>query len=978
MKRWLIYLTLALLGTTGRAAAQALRWERTLSGWGSAGAWAGAATPDGGFVMLATTADGRGLDMPDSLRGGSDDWLLKYDAAGTRQWSRRYGGNRDEVGWSIVPTSDGGYFFGGESTSDRSGDYSQRARGAWDYWVVKTDGLGNKQWDRRFGTDSMDFVRTCWQTADGGYIVAGNTYNGAYPARPTPPQGDKTEPGRGLYDIWVVKMDAQGNKMWDRTLGGVGNDVLGKGIATADGGFLLVGSTASPAGGDVTQPPLNPAAGADDDDVWVLKFDAAGVKQWDRRFGGNDGEVALKVCRTRDGGYALGCASWSGQGGDRSQPSRGGCDYWVLRLNATGQKVWDRRFGTAEDDFLYDILETPSRDLVVLGNTTGGANGDKTQPNFCPAGSGGYNMWTLRLSATGVPRWNRTYGGSVNDFATVLLPSAASGAVLVGYSSSPPSGTRTQPQRGAGDAWVQKVDSLGAPQWDRTAVGVSDEQQTALVQTADRGYASVGFGIGAWGQDYAQRSGYGDGGWLVKRDSLGVARWDTAFAQTARYYRPVSLHETPDRGLLVGGTVFSGNVDYCWSRQPLDAEFNAVKFTARNQVAWDSKSFGGPGDDWLAEARQTADLGFMMGGTSRSGIGRDKSEASRGGADFWLLKTNVARLKTWDHRYGGSGLDSLVSVRQTADGGYILAGSTVSPIGGDVTEAGRGGADYWLVKTNNLGVVQWQHRYGGPANDWLASARPTPDGGYLLLGTTFSGIGGEVTQASLGRRDLWVVKVNATGTLQWQRRYGGSGNEYAATLEVDPDGGYILGASTDSPVSGDISQPSRGGTDYWLLRIGPGGAPYWDKRLGGAGEDVLSCLTTTRGYGYAVGGKSNSPTASGEHQQPNKGGYDYWTVVLGANRVVLGTAPAALAAGLALYPNPGTGAVALALAGLRPQPPVRAEVLNALGQVVLRQALPVRAGAIAGVLEVGGLAPGAYVLRLLAAEGPLTRRLVRE
>ena len=189
------------------------------------------------------------------------------------------------------------------------------------------------------------------------------------------------------------------------------------------------------------------------------------------------------------------------------------------------------------------------------------------------------------------------------------------------------------------------------------------------------------------------------------------------------------------------------------------------------------------------------------------------------------------------------------------------------------------------MKTNNLGVLQWQHRYGGPGDDWLASARPTPDGGYLLLGTTTGGIGGEMTEASRGRRDLWVVKVSSLGVVQWQHRYGGSGNEYAAALEVDPDGGYIVGASTTSPVSGEVSQPGRGGTDYWLLRLSAQGTVLWDSRRGGSGEDVLTCLTTTKGYGYALGGQSNSPTGSGEHQNINKGGYDYWTLLLGARRV---------------------------------------------------------------------------------------------
>ncbi|MDO7850574.1 T9SS type A sorting domain-containing protein [Hymenobacter convexus] len=970
---WRISILALLLSvlSPGLLAAQALRWERTFSGLGHTEAWAGTATPDGGFAVLATSYAGRGLDMTDSLRGGNDMWLIKYAAAGTRQWDRRYGGSRDDEGSAVWPTRDGGYLLAGESTSGRSGDRTQPSRGAWDYWVVKTDALGNKEWDRRFGTDSMDFVKSCWQTADGGYIIAGHTWNNTPSA--TPPQGDKSEPGRGGYDIWIIKLDAQGNKLWDRTLGGEGDDILGRGIPTADGGFLLAGATASAAGGDVTQPRINPNGPVYEDDVWVVKYDAAGTKQWDRRLGGDDGEEALTVRQTRDGGYVLGCVSWSGQDHDHSQLSRGGSDYWILRLSATGQKVWDRRFGSVEDDVPRDILELPGGDLVVAGFTRGPIGGDKTQANFTAFD----NIWMLRLAATGAVRWDHVFGGGSDELMGALVPGANGSVMAIGTSSSSVSGTRTQPRRGVLEAWVVKADSLGNHVWDRAATGSGDETQTAVLQTFDSGYLSAGFKQSGPGADVSY-SNYGtlNDWWLVKRDSLGVARWDTTFSAEGRDDYLASLQELPDHGLLVGGTMFSGGPDYCSSRLPLDADFEVWKLSAEGRFRWQAQ-FGGSGDDWLAEARQTADGGSILGGTSRSGSGRDHSEASRGSTDFWLLKINNRQARQWDHRFGGSGLDSLVSVRQTADGGYLLAGSTTSSAGGDVTEPSRGGADFWLVKVNSLGVLQWQRRYGGPGNDWLAAARPTADGGSILLGTTSSGIGGEMTEASHGGRDLWVLKVSDTGLVQWQRRYGGSGAELAATLEIDPDGGYIIGASSTSPVSGDVTQPSRGGTDYWLLRLTSSGTPSWDKRLGGSGEDVLTCLATTRGYGYAVGGKSNSPTASGEHQSTNQGGYDYWTAVLGARRVPLATVAKRPGAALTLFPNPTTGHVTISLAGLQPQAALRAEVLNELGQVVQTQELPFNRDASGYSLDASTLAPGLYVLRLFTTQGPISQTLVK-
>ncbi|RZK30432.1 MAG: hypothetical protein EOO63_06735, partial [Hymenobacter sp.] len=341
MIRIIYLLVTLLLLSCGVAHAQVVRWERALGGSSYSHGYDAHQTPDGGYIVAGVTDAARGGEVTDSTRGDTDTWLIKYSAAGIRQWDHRYGGTRYEEAFSVCATLDGGYLIGGVSYWGAGGDYSTAGRGQIDYWALKLDAQGTKQWDRRYGTDSTDVLQAVWQAADGGYMLAG------YSLAPTA-NGDKSAPSRGDSDMWVIKIDAQGNKQWDRTLGGQRDDIALSGMATPDGGCLLVGGTASPVSGEVTQVPIGSPT---DSDFWVVKLDAQGTIQWDRRYGGTNGDTAFAGCLAPGGGYVVAGYSNSGVGGGHSQPARGGRDYWVVKLSATGAQQWDVTLGTAADEY---------------------------------------------------------------------------------------------------------------------------------------------------------------------------------------------------------------------------------------------------------------------------------------------------------------------------------------------------------------------------------------------------------------------------------------------------------------------------------------------------------------------------------------------------------------------------------------------------------------------------------------------------
>src|SRR5204863_448998 len=163
---------------------------------------------------------------------------------------------------------------------------------------------------------------------------------------------------------------------------------------------------------------------------------------------------------------------------------------------------------------------------------------------------------------------------------------------------------------------------------------------------------------------------------------------------------------------------------------------------------------------------------------------------------------------------GGSSDEYLRALQQTADGGYILGGYSSSGISGDKTQASQGGLDYWIVKTDANGVKQWDARFGGSSDDFLYSLQQTADGEYILGGDSYSGISGDKTQTSQGDNDYWIVRTDANGIKQWDARFGGSDFDFLYSLQQTADGGYILGGLSNSGISGNKTQASQGGYDY--------------------------------------------------------------------------------------------------------------------------------------------------------------------
>jgi hypothetical protein len=271
-------------------------------------------TADGGYIVCGTTTDGA---------GGEDVRLIKTDAYGNTLWDKTFGGkNSDDEGFSVQQTTDGGYIVCGTTYSSVVGGEDVR--------LIKTDAEGNALWDKTFGGSDWDSGRSVQQTADGGYIVCGST-----------------ESSDGGADIWLIKTDANGNKLWDKTFGSENGDVGNSVRQTTDGGYIVCASTIVYGGGY--------------EYIWLIKTDEDGNKLWDKTFGGKGAEEGLSVQRTTDGGYII-CGETTSYGaGDR--------DLWLIKTDADGNKLWDKTFGGQQLDEGHSVQQTTDGGYIVCGAT---------------------------------------------------------------------------------------------------------------------------------------------------------------------------------------------------------------------------------------------------------------------------------------------------------------------------------------------------------------------------------------------------------------------------------------------------------------------------------------------------------------------------------------------------------------------------------------------------------------------------------
>ncbi|MEY3386754.1 MAG: hypothetical protein RIR53_1565 [Bacteroidota bacterium] len=429
--------------------------------------------------------------------------------------------------------------------------------------------------------------------------------------------------------------------------------------------------------------------------------------------------------------------------------------------------------------------------------------------------------------------WQRTLGGSLNDEASTILESASGGLIVAGNVES--NDLDVVNKRGGfvgtnRDSWIAALDANGAILWQRSYGGTGNDGTSTLIETADGSLVFTG-GTMSTDLDVTDKRGGADNSdlWVTKVNSRGVVLWKRVLGGTSAD-EASSIIEASDGTLWVAGETSSNDVDV------------AVK----------------------------------------------RGDAAN--KDVWVIKLDAMGNLLWEKTIGGSNVDGAADIVQSADGSIVMAGSTSSNTG-DVQDK-RGGlsdSDIWVVKLNVDGSIVWQKTLGGSRSDFANSIVARPDGSLLVAGTTES-VDIDVTskRGGQGNYDVWLMKLDANGTLLWQKTLGGTLDDFAASIIETKDGSLILAASTRSK---DLDVSGRrlilAESDVWVVKLTADGQIVWQRTLGGSMDDVASSIIETSDESYVVAGFTSSRGIDVQNKRGGSGNKDFWVFKLSSNGVVL-------------------------------------------------------------------------------------------
>lgn len=433
-------------------------------------------------------------------------------------------------------------------------------------------------------------------------------------------------------------------------------------------------------------------------------------------------------------------------------------------------------------------------------------------------------IFTVQIQAQDI-LWEKSYGGKHADYLFDAVATPDYGFLLAGSSLSRQTGNKTAEAQGGLDYWVWKMDEHGELDWQKAVGGPG----TDLLQT-------------------------------------------------------VKL--TKDAGFLLAGTSDSGEgfqkKEACKGKE----DFWIIKLDAKGGEQW-QRTIGGSGQEQLSSAFPTSDGGYILGGSSSSEKspevkgGRDpfgKWQDGFGSLDFWAVKLDSKGKLEWQRTIGGEHLDQLRGILQTRDGGYLLAGYSNSHVSGNKTEKCYGLGDYFVVKLDKDGNVEWQKVYGGDGDDQPYALIESYDGNFIIAGNSNSGTTGNKTVSNKKGTDFWMLKIDPLGEIIWQNTYDIGNTDLLTSLEENKDNSLLLGGYAQTETFDAKKKDNEGVNDYVIIKTNAGGEEKWGQSVGSNGEDVLRKAVETRDGGYLLAGTSKGDISRDRYT--GKGKNDFWVVKL--------------------------------------------------------------------------------------------------
>lgn len=418
--------------------------------------------------------------------GCSKDDSSNTSREGQITFVKTYGGTKNDSGQSVVATNDGGYAILGYTQSN-DGDINDKQDESFDYWVLKFDAQDQLQWQKTYGGSADDRGNAIIQTQDGGYAILGYSFSN---------NGDVTE-NAGLQDFWLAKLDANGSVSWQKSFGYQGADSGVSVIQTNDQGYLITGVldvTASGGQGNTSRNSNRHAGG----DYWALKLNSSGDIEWSRFFGGNFTDTPQGVVQTNDNGFII-VGSSDSNDTDISN-NKGAYDFWVIRISASGNLIWERSFGGNQIDEARAIIKTEDGNYLIAGDT-------RSSDNDVSINKGAADLWLIEISHNGDLIWEKTIGGSSFDVARAIVKSQNNGFLISGSSRS--NDFDVNENKGQNDAWILKVDDNGNLEWQTTVGGSNIDFSYGIAELSNGSIIAVGDTASSDG-DILENKGFAD------------------------------------------------------------------------------------------------------------------------------------------------------------------------------------------------------------------------------------------------------------------------------------------------------------------------------------------------------------------------------------------------------------------------------------------------------------------------------------
>lgn len=379
---------------------------------------------------------------------------------------KTFGGSKNDSFQSIVNSVDGGYAILGFSQSNDF-DIVDKTDDSFDFWVLKFSVDDSLLWSKTFGGSNDDRGADLIATNDGGFALLGFSKS---------VDGDVTE-NNGDQDFWIVKITANGAISWQKTFGFLGADVGYAITQTNDNGFLLTGVLdVSASGGQGNKTAQKHAGG----DIWAIKLDASGNKQWQNYYGGTFTDTPFGVIKTDDNGFIIAASSDSND--FNISNNKGQYDFWILKIDANGTLIWEKNFGGSEIEEPRGICKTIDGNFMIVGDTR---SNDKDVSN----NNGAADLWVIKITTEGNLLWKKSFGGSSFDAGRAIFPSQNGGFLIAGNSRSENSNFTNL---GQNDTWILKIDDVGNQIWQQFLGGSENDFLNDIIEMPDNYIIAIG------------------------------------------------------------------------------------------------------------------------------------------------------------------------------------------------------------------------------------------------------------------------------------------------------------------------------------------------------------------------------------------------------------------------------------------------------------------------------------------------------